>query len=334
MPCAGGCGGGAAAALAVRANNVGGAGNAGRNRGGNGIEVTLPAILARERQAQQAAFNLANPVLAQQAAAAGGVGCNLNAAQQVAARAALQPLCSPGNAAQQRQLEVIAARRAALIGDRLTTSCLNSIQSVAVEAQIALERDAILAARAGSGNILRPGRRCGAIPQNGTCLPIVDANILALQEQAAMPCCRARCERVCRAPSMFRALTPQGAVEQSFNAGMISELPSPDSFAARGSRGSASLPGAGVGLRFGNLSVQAQNILQQPRTFCRAPSVFGCLSQTCASAACLQMGVTNNLPEIGISRIDARANASLGGPLLSTVGNSICVPATRFGNEI
>lgn len=295
--------------------------------------MTAPAILAAERNAQRAAFNAANPVLAQQNAAAGIADCDLDAGELVAAQASLQPLCAL-NAGQERQLEVIAARRATLIGDRLMATPLNSVQSVAVDAQIALERDAILAARAGTGNILRPGRRGCVRPVDRTCLPLVDANILALQEQAALPCCRRRCQRVCRTPSMFRALTAQGAVEQSFNAGMIDELPTLDSFAGRGSRGTAALPGAGIGLRFGNLSVRAQNILQQPRTFCRAPSVFGCVSQQCASAACVQLGVTNQLPEIGISSVDARANASLGGPLLSTVGNSICVPATTFGNPV
>lgn len=303
--------------------------------GGGGVAAAVIAQNNNDNSLARAALlagNINNDILDPAVARIGC--CNNDAALLVAARDALQPCC-PLNAAERANLEVIEGRRLALLGPRLCgplpAGNLNSQQSLLVDAQIEANREAIIGARLDRAQVFPVRRPVERPPLQAPCLPLVDANILELQEDLFTPGCARRCERVCRVPSRFRALTNVGAVQQAFNGGCISELPTPQFVSAK-NRGTAGLGGT-QGLRFGNMCVQAQNILQQPKRFCRTPSVFRCLGNQCNSGFCFQLGITDELPTFEAVR--GRAfGGGLGGGVEQRIGGNICVPAVRYGNPV
>jgi len=141
-------------------------------------------------------------------------------------------------------------------------------------------------------------------------------------------------ERVCRKPSIFRALDNRQAVEDCFANGFIDQLPDAQTqSAALGGITTLGLGGVGAEKRFAQLCTPSRNILQRPFTFCRQPSVFTANTDSEAAALCLELGFTDTLPDQQQRNYNSRCTQGLGGgrgPGNKTF-NNLCVRVTRFG---
>jgi len=141
-------------------------------------------------------------------------------------------------------------------------------------------------------------------------------------------------ERVCRVPSIFRALTDREAVEDCFANGFIDQLPN-ETTQSRGVGGicTAGLGGGGAEKRYAQLCTRSRNLLQRPYSFCRKPSLFTATNDREQAALCVELGFTDALPNQQQREYSARCTQGLGGgrgPGDKTFSD-LCVRVTRFG---
>ena len=179
---------------------------------------------------------------------------------------------------------------------------------------------------------LRPRRRT-AFRKLDPCNPVVDPVTQALLDQ--FNGVTDGCQRVCKVPSVFRGVNARQAVENCYEMGFMNALPDEQSQSPTvGGIRTMGLGGGGDEKRFGQLCTMSRNLLQRPLTFCRQPSMFTCTTDRCQAALCLEMGITNVLPDQQHRDYAAGCTLGLGGgrgPGDKTFGD-LRVRVTSFGN--
>lgn len=216
--------------------------------------------------------------------------------------------------------------------DALSTEVLPEVIPNTCEARRRLRRAAIEAAPR-DAPALRPRLRN---PRRNIdpCNPPVDPLLAALavqQSNLPNPCGK----RVCKVPSVFTANTDRGAVELCYNLGFVDALPIEVS-QTTGRNGSCTkgLNGTGVEKRYGQLVTKSLNVLQRPRLPCRQPSIFRCNTDRCQATMCVEYGFTDSLPTYEARRFEARCTRGLGGGVENKLYDNLCVPVSRFGNQL
>lgn len=144
-------------------------------------------------------------------------------------------------------------------------------------------------------------------------------------------------KRVCKVPSLFTANNGREAAALCFELGFTDQLADAQT-QGRGAGGicTQGLGGGGAEKRYAQLCTASRNLLQRPYAWCRQPSVFTCSDGRCQASLCLELGITDALPDQQQRNYNAgcASTAGLGGgrgPGDKTYGD-LCVRVTRFGN--